>query len=619
MSRLVVVARAVLFLLPVVVYSGAMDTPFHYDDFHSIADNPHIRQLQKIPSYFVDPTAFSQSTDNAMYRPLLLSSFALNYALSGDKVWSYHLITLLLHLGCVGMVYGLGRRLLGAEWPALMAAALFAIHPINSESINYISSRSEVMGAFFVLLGLWSYDRASKYSSLWVCAAFIAGLLSKSIAIVLPALLLIWLVVFKRNLRAEKGLWLGLVGGAGLYVLVVWKFLAKATLQSPVRSYGEQVWTQIKAVVFYLKMLTWPSMQSIDHQFLISDSPFDPIAGPSLLLLASLLWVALYWRQQSQLPLLCFAFFLVALAPSSLVPLNVLVNEHRLYLPSVAFCWFVAYLWQRARLRGRMWRHGTLAVVPLVLGMCSLRTYERNAVWQDALSLWGDAAAKAPLMARSHIYLGEAHLAAGQWQTAEIAFRHVVRRDPNFIAAYVHLSELYMKRGASSEAVAILERGTQKVAASAELWGELASIHRAVGAWDKSLSAYEHAVALAPDDLALLNNMGNTYQVLKQPENALALHRRALELDDESPQTWVNLGNAHLMLEEIEEAQKAFERATYIAPSYAGAWMSLGGVYERQGNGVEALAAYERGAQFDPVYRDLTSKKRLELEVLRID
>jgi protein O-mannosyl-transferase len=621
MSRLQRAARFALFALPVIVYASAMDTPFHYDDFHSIVDNPHIRQLQNIPSFFVDPTTFSHNAESAMWRPLLLSSFALNYAISAYQVWSYHLVTLLFHLGCAGLVYGLGRRLLGAELPALLAAALFAIHPINSESVNYISSRSEVMAVFFVLSGLWFYARmpARSYMWVWVGAAFGAGLMSKSIVIILPALLLMWGAIFRRDLRAEKALWGGLLAIAICYVLVVWKFLAKATVQSPVRPYGEQLWTQIKALVFYLKMMVWPSAQSIDHQFLLSSSPLDPIAGPALLFIASLLWAAFYWRRLSLLPLFCLVFFAIALAPASLVPLNVLVNEHRLYLPSVAFCWFVAYLWQRAQLRGVLWRRAALAVVPLVLGTLSLLTYGRNIVWQDALSLWGDAASKAPLMARPHIYWGEALLAAEQWTEAERAFRIVVLRDPSFSAAYIRLSELYMRRGAVEEAVAILARGTQLPTANAALWGELAAAERAVGDWQKSMRAYRRAVELAPDDVALLNNMGNTHQVLNEPRAALSLHLRALDVEADNPQTWVNLGNAHAMLGEGDKALQAFERATRLDPSFAGAWMSLGGAYEKIGAHRKALEAYERGAHLDATYKPLLNKKRSQLQAGRID
>ena len=97
MSSLCRVGRwQVLFvlLLPVVVYLNSLSNPFQYDDFHSIADNPHIRTLANIPAFFSEPTLFSERPESAMYRPLLLSTFALNYAISGRKTWSYHLINM---------------------------------------------------------------------------------------------------------------------------------------------------------------------------------------------------------------------------------------------------------------------------------------------------------------------------------------------------------------------------------------------------------------------------------------------------------------------------------------------------------------------------------------------
>ena len=148
-----------LICLPMAVYLNSIQNPFHYDDIHSIVDNPHIRQLGNIPSFFVDPTLFSAQEENAMFRPLLLTTFAVNYAISGYEVWSYHLVGILLHAGCVLLVWGIGRQLLKEDLAAGLGALIFGLHPINSEAINYISSRSEVLAGFFILLGFWGFLR----------------------------------------------------------------------------------------------------------------------------------------------------------------------------------------------------------------------------------------------------------------------------------------------------------------------------------------------------------------------------------------------------------------------------------------------------------------------------
>ena len=340
--------RLMLMLLPLAVYFNGLHNPFHYDDFHSIVDNPHLRDLTNIPTFFVDPSLFSAVPELAMYRPLLLVTYALNYALSGTEVWSYHLLTLLFHLTCVQLVYAIAKRLLGGRPAALLAALIFALHPVNSEAINYISSRSEVLAALFMLSGFYCFLAQSNrpQRALGVGSAYVAGLASKSIAIGLPVLLALYELLFEPRSR-DKKLYLLLAGMALVYLSWMAGFIREAGLETPVRSYGEQWWSQVKAIIFYLKLLCWPVGLSVDHQFLLSDSLFDPFAASAFFAFAALVGLAFVHRRRQPLPLFLLCWVLVGLAPSSLVPLNVLVNEHRLYLPSAAFALGLGWILER--------------------------------------------------------------------------------------------------------------------------------------------------------------------------------------------------------------------------------------------------------------------------------
>ncbi len=591
------------------VYANSLDNPFHYDDVHSIVDNPHLRDLERIPSFFVDPTTFSENPDNAMYRPLLLTSFALNYAVGGYEVRGYHLVSIVLHLGCALLVGGLVRRILDEVWAGWFAAALFALHPIHTESVNYISTRSEVLAAFFLLLGFWNYLRAGPRRWLWVGVAYGAGLLCKSSVVVLPALLLVYELVCRRRLPvADRGLFALLGAMGGLYVIGVWSWLEKATYSAPVRSFAEQFWTQIKAMVFYLHLLFWPSGQSVDHQFLLSDTLFDPIAGSAACALVSLIGIAVYNRRRHPVPLLGLGWFFIALAPASLVPLNVLVNEHRLYVPGAAFALVVAYAGLALRPKvGDRWVAG-LGLVILVVA--SWATVERNAVWRSEYALWGDAAAKAPLMARPFIYLGEAYARDGRVEEAVAAFNHVVRRDPNFAPAYARLGKLYLEQGEADRAQAILEEGVGIDRESPDIWMGLADLHRSRQQWPESLAAYQQAVEFAPGVASLRNNLGNTYQVLNRPHEALVEHREALALVPGDAETLVNLGNALLMLERYDEAMVRYQEALNARGDFAGAWFNLGYAYERVGEADRALEAYARAAVLDPAYGRRVAERR---------
>lgn len=599
-------------LLTLAVYANSLDNPFHYDDQHSIVDNPHLRDLGRVPSYFVDPTAFSADPDNAMYRPLLLATFACNYAISGYEVWSYHLLALGLHLTCALLVGNISKQLLGDQWAGWFAAALFALHPIHTEPVNYISSRSEILAACFFLLAFNFYIGQGRRRLLSVGLAFAAGLLSKSTAVTLPVVLIAYELIVRRRLPlGDKGLFATLAGIGSLYMLMVWSLLAKATVGAPVRPYDQQLWTQVKAMVFYLQLLVWPAPQSVDHQFLLSDSFFDPIAASATCMLVSLVGLALYHRHRHPIPLLALAWFFITLAPSSLVPLNVLVNEHRLYLPAAALALVVAYTGLRLRRKaGGRWVGG-LGLAILVVG--GWATVKRNEVWQHEYTLWGDAAAKAPLMARPFIYLGDAYLRDGRVAEAVAAFTHVVRRDPSFMLAYVQLGKLYQQQGQDALAVDILQRGLTVDRTDPDLWATLAESYRLQQDWPQSLNAYEQAVMLAPGDAGLRNNLGNIYQVFGRGEDALEQHQQALALIPADAETLLNLGNAQLMLEQFTAAIASYKQALAVREDYAGAWFNLGYVYAQLADIDRALAAYDRAVALDPGYAAQVSARRQAL------
>jgi tetratricopeptide (TPR) repeat protein len=594
--------------VPVVVYLNAWQNPFHYDDRHALLDNPHIRTLANLPAFFVDPRLFSANPDFAMYRPLLLCTFALNHALSGYEVWSYHLFNLALHLWAAWLVFRLGELLLGDRAWAGLAALLFGAHPVNSEAVNYLSSRSEVLAGAFLLWGLRCF--LGRRGPGWVGGAFLAGLLTKSTAIALPAVLACHQLIFPgRPLKQERRLYLVLGGLALAYVLGTWRFLHKAALSAPVRSYGEQWWSQVKGVVFYLKLLLWPSGLNVDHQFQVSDSLFDPFAASAFALVLSLLWLAFRHRRRHPLPLFLLLFGLLALAPASLVPLNVLVNEHRLYVPSAAFALALAY--GAGRLT-RKWGEGVgWAGLAAVVGL-GIATFARNQVWKSELSLWSDAVAKAPDMARPRFVLAAALAQAGELGRAIQTMEEGLKRDPNFLAGYASIGQWWKDQGDLGRAAGAYTRGLQvpptgkpdEQAQRAGLWAGLGEVRgpaaEAQGQpadWQGSLQAYQKALELVPDQSDLYNNAGNVLQELGRPAEALALHQRALELNPADPRTWVNLGFDHFALKDLAAARGDFARAAELAPDYALAWINLAVVQEQLGDRQGAAESRRRAAR----------------------
>jgi len=338
------------------IVSGA----FQYDDLHAIVGNTQLHALTKIPSYFTDPGTFSSLTFGGMFRPLLLSSYALTHAVAVESAAAYHFGNVLIHAVVGGLVTVLLLRLRTGRLAAFLGGLWFVVHPVNSEVAAYVSSRSESMCALFLLLTIHLWIDGSDRSRDWriVVGSFLfaLALLSKSVGIILPGVLLVYDLMRGQSPWKNAAWWRLAVWRhgpfwlvAGVYLLIVSDNLGRALLADPVRGLAAQIWTQAKALIYYLRLLVVPRGLSVDHGFRVSESLWDGTVLVSVLVLVSAVVLVLWFSTRtvrssgpssgvspmgSAGPA---AAFWIAWMPLVLLPtLNVLVNDHRIYPASIA-------------------------------------------------------------------------------------------------------------------------------------------------------------------------------------------------------------------------------------------------------------------------------------------
>lgn len=540
-------------------YVNSLQGGFHYDDFHSLLQNPHVRQLGEVPRFFSDPGCFSADPEKAMYRPVLLLSYVLNYALGQYGPFGYHLVNLALHLGCVLLVWRLALQAGAGATGAWAAALLFGLHPLASEPVNYVSSRSESLAALWYLGGLSLFlDRRSVPALL----CFALGLGSKEMAITLPAAL--WLSATWGPGRREAWRWHLPFWGLGLaYVGLLWGFgLVGGGGGAPgPRDLGAQFWTQAKAGVYYLKLVAVPVGLNVEHAFSESPGPVAAVVVGALLLLASLAWLG--WRGRRRPSVLWLALAVLALAPAVVVPLNVLVNEHRLYLPLALLAVACGCEWETLRLRRG------LGVALLLCGAGLV--VQRNQEWRDELSLWSAAARRSPDMPRVHAHLGEALRRQGDLAGAQREYETTLRLDPQHRAARTNLGNLHYERA----------QALRDSAAAAREYGLAAA-------------AYEQVLRLDPDYREALNNLGSIYLLQGRDAEAGQVYRRVVALSPNFPEAHYNLGLALLRQGQYPEAVAAYQQALRLHPD-AETWCSLGEALLLQGQQAQRQGAVDGG------------------------
>ncbi len=546
-------------------YTNSLSGSFHYDDFHSIVENSAVRSLANIPAYFTDMELFSTDREKGMYRPVLLATFALNYAAGEYEVWGYLLVNLLIHLGCSIFVARIGSLLIGGS-AGLLCGLLFAVHPICTEPVNYVSSRSESLAALCYLGSFYYFAihrDSGRVGGCWKAViACTLGLLTKATVATLPAVLLVF-DLSQRRLNSARFVWRPFIGlhapywiGLGLYTSVLWLsgFLPKS-LGAPVRSVDTQVWTQLKAIPYYLQLLFVPNRLNVEHQFRASNSWQEAVVILGFFLVVGLVLLALKWGRRP--PLSFFILWnLVVLLPASVMPLNMLVNERRLYLVVAGSAWIFAYALRRVQ--------KPIAVALLVL--LALQTAARNRIWANELTLWGDAVEKAPTMRRAHANYGRALQMDGRDDEALDAYRKAIEIDPRHGDAYNNVATLYHENGDLNEAIR----------------------------W------YHEALRWYPNYDEIYVNLGDAHFKMGEIDTAAQMFEKALSIDGAKGSTWSNYGLILMEEKRFDEAASAYAKAIELAPKLAEPYNNLGNVLSAQGKHELALERYQQAIARSP-------------------
>jgi tetratricopeptide (TPR) repeat protein len=629
------------------LYSNSLNNSFHYDDVHSIVNNINLWKSAsvadfgaKIVRFCEDPGMFSVDPNKGMYRPVLLVTYLLNFQFGDNSVWGFHVVNLLVHTLNVILVYWLCLLLIGRPGSARMASLLFAVHPLCTEPVNYISSRSDSLSALFYLLGICLFvwgrsggERRRTWQSFGAAGALALGLLSKSTVITLPAVLLLYDFLHSgRTLSALKKKWwknhapLWLVSGCYLLIIMQNQFLPRS-LGNPVRSSGSQFLTQIKAVVYYVQQLVLPSHLTVEPQFSEGTISSAGVVGCALLLVTSL--AILLWRRYasaSSLTLFLILWPLIAMLPVIVMPLNVFVNERRLYLPCVAFCIGLAIAFSFVRQRRLQIVPGLNLLAVLLLICFGTLVIQRNPVWADDTSLWKDAVAKAPLMPRNHLYLGNVHkdlaLAASiaaeetrHWDAALDSYQRVIalgRDEELALRALNNQGSVYFSLG-DMEAAERVYRESLRINplyadALINMGNVLVMRSRPVDSEEKrarvreAMVFFKKALEVSPNDKNAYGSLGVAYHDLADFDMAIKTYKRALALDPWSPKNWKNLGGVHFQLGKTAIVESGSE---------------LQVVRRARKDLQKALAYYKKSLEYSPHYADAALGRDQVGELLR--
>ena len=518
-----------------------------------------------------------QPRATAQYYPLLFSSYWLQQRLWGDSPSGYHLVNLLLHIGCVVLVLKILRflRIPGAE----LAAIIFALHPVNVETVAWISERKNALSGIFALAATFSYlkfdENRSRRSYALAIGLFLLGLLSKTAIVTLP---LAWLVIFwwKRGAISWRR---DVVPSIPFFFLAVAAGLVTRWFENTGIGYKATILDLSmldrcliagRAFWFQLSNLFWPSnLMFVYPRWEINAAVWWLYLFPiGVLLLLLILWSLRRW---SRAPLAGALVYLLLLLPS-LGFLNIyffiysFVADHWQYLACLGIITPCASGIVLLTARLKAWQSLLEPGIMLVLaGVLFVLTWQQSRMYTDIETLYRTTIARNPECWMAQVNLGNILYKANRIREAMDLFKQASRIKPAI--AHYSVGNALIDKGRTSEAIEEYRQALRVNRDYAEAYNNLGSALLLTGRTSEAIDEFEQALLINPDYAEAQNNLGNALVQTGRASEAIDHYKQALRRTPTSASAHNNLGAALAQMGRIPEAIQQIKGALRINPS----------------------------------------------------
>lgn len=602
------IASVLIALLGIVWYANTTQFPFYFDDDTSIVSNEAIKGNAVVSAIW--------ESDPRRIIPYL--TFAANYAAHGLDVEGYHMVNIAIHIATGCAVFWFVWLLTGAPAMrgnllaergrgiltdtrflfALFVALMFVSHPVQTQAVTYIVQRMASLAALFSVLALGCYavfaqKRAENKTGGTLPYALalmftVCAMLTKENTFVLPLILLLLDYMFYSLTGAERKKALTRFIPFALTLLIIplltfqWGnsgtvgYTENAEIGSKIPAL-HYLFTQFNVIVTYIRLLFLPIHQNLDYHYPVATTLFGVSTLFSLLFLLALLGFAGWlWNRQRLASFGIFFFFLSLAVESSILSLPDVIFEHRLYLPIVGFLlaagtglfWLVSRL-SRSSVPSPLL---PVALAGFVLA-AGIATYQRNEVWSNVESLWGDVIQKSPGKARPYNNLGDFYYKTRQFDKALPLFEKAVQIEPNSAAACNNLGCLLWYKGQLDEAEMYVRRAITSKRRFYQAYNILGSIYFNRGQIDSAEYFFRQSLEDKPDFVDAMVNLGAVYMQHRELDRAVTEYRKVLTDVPNHPQANYNLALIYFDQQKyalaVQHADKAKALGLALAPSFA--------------------------------------------------
>lgn len=533
---------------------------------------------------------------------------------------------------------------------AFLTSILFAVHPIASEVVNGISYREDLMATAFLIASLLLFllckERArtqvplsypSKRNgigsrsglfhkgtvrlSLVALATYFFALLSKESAIVLPALIFFFDLIFNTHAKANGNssrlfsayttistilrspFFLGYIGVSMVYLTIRFFILHNPheKIVYPEGSFFINMITMTKVLGRYMTNIFLPINLNADYHVLYLKTPLKLSFVIPLFTLLSLAVAAIRLRKK-RVRLFAIVWFFISILPVlNIIPLANIMADRYLYLPILGFCLFLSTTLLHLRISIRYPLVVSLIVFYVVV------TVSRNTIWRDEFSLW-HRSSQSPLCSfTTYNNLGTQYNKKGYPDAALRYYEKALQKakEVGFIqyaTVYYNIGNAYEKKGLQNQAAAAYEKAIQMKPDYQQAHNNLGKVYFTLGRYDDAIAEYNAALTIDPNFAYAYNNLGVLYNNLGRQEDAVAAYNKALSLDPRYGDAYYNLGNVYEARREYDRALEAYQAALKIDPSQVYVHNNLGTIYDKKGRLEDAITEYKEAIRLNPAY-----------------
>lgn len=622
--------RLFLVVITFLVYWQVLDHGFlNFDDTRYVTENAHIKKGFSPEGV---TWAFTQSYASN-WHPVTWLSHMLDFEVYGLNPTGHHLTNLLFHIANTLLLFGILLKMTGAIWRSGLVAILFALHPLNVETVAWIAERKNVLSTFFWFLTLWAYVRYAEKKNIgnYLLVAFflILGLMSKPMLVTLPFVLLLldfwplkrWATHGQMALKTET-LFKLILEKIPLFILVIAASITTYIVQkggdavrsSEFSSFYSRIANALVSYLEYLGKMIWPQSLSVFYPHPGNTLPVWKAIICASVLVGITIWVV---RGFQRAPYLAMGWFWYL---GTLVPVIGFVQvgeqamaDRYMYIPLIGI--FITIAWGLPEWIKNLRQKLLLVMAGIIIPLLMALTWNQVSYWKNSITLFKHAISvtenPSPSFVVAYNNLGHALVNEHRYEEAVIQFRQAIKINPYYSKAHNNLGRALNELDKHNEAIEHFQQAISLEINYAEAYNNLANVLGQKGKREESIFYYKQAIRFKRDYAEAHFNLGVTLEQLRRIEEAITQYQRALKINPDFILAHNNLAGMLGQRGDFSGAIEHYRQVIIIDPGFAKAHNNLGSTLAQQGKLKESMIHFEKAIKIDPNYLD--ARKNLKL------